>query len=348
MTTGLYRANIGIYHLMAVPMVNVRIDNNSSLPVYRQVMQEIIRRVKEGDLKPGDKLPPERELADNLDISRGTVKKAYGELEKNRVIDVIQGRGSFIAREQDVVVQSRKDRAVSLINNALDELEDLKFSHREIQTFFQLLMMRREERSMLFRVCVVDCNPEALNVIVKQLQYISRINITRVLLDELTQSPEQQKGLSEFDVIITTPTHYSELIGLVPDLRERCIQAVLTPDQQTIIDLASIRSENRLGIICQSDQFKRIIKDRLRGFNIPVREIKTMPMRAKADYRSFLEGLQIIIVPPEGTVIFNRDQSGALQEFTNRGGKVIPFNYQIDRGSLIYIEEQISERIKRK
>jgi DNA-binding transcriptional regulator YhcF (GntR family) len=327
-------------------MVHVEIDQKSSLPVYRQVMQEVIRRVKEGELKPGDRLPPERELADSLNISRGTVKKAYGELEKNRIIDVIQGRGSFVAKEQDVIVQSRKDRAVHLIENTLDMLEELKFSQREIQTFIHLLMMKREERTMSFRVCVVDCNPEALSVIVKQLQYISHINITQILLDDLIDSPIQQTGLIEFDVIITTPTHYSELLGLVPNLGDRCLQAVLTPDQQTIIDLASIRSENKLGIICQSTRFKEIIKERLKGFNIPVKDIKNMTMKANSDYRTFLKDRQIIIVPPEGTVIYNREHSAALQEFTNRGGKLIPFNYQIDRGSLIYIEEQISERIK--
>lgn len=329
-------------------MIELTISKESSVPVYRQVMQSIIQLVKDGKLKPGDKLPPERELADDLKIARGTVKKAYSELENNRILDVIQGRGSFIAREQDVVVQSRKDRAVSLIDHALDELEDLKFSRREIQTFVHLMLMKREQRILDFNVAVIDCNPEALSVIEKQLRYISRIKIHKYLLDDLYKTADPQQALSEFDIIITTSTHFSELSGQVPDLSDRIVQAALSPSQQTIIDLASIRAGNEIGILCHSSRFRDIIKSRLKTFGIAVKSVPTLKADRQSDYSKFLEDKEILIVPPDSSVGEGKERAAALQTFTTRGGTVIPFNYQIDRGSLIYIEEQISQRLNRK
>ncbi len=331
-----------------VHMIKVEIDKSSAVPVYRQLMQNIVRQVKDGQLKPGDKLPPERELALELDVARGTVKKAYSELENTRIIDVIQGRGSFVARAQDVVVQSRKDRAVSLIDHALDELEDLKFSRQEIQTFFHLLMMKREQRILDFNVAVIDCNMEALSVIEKQLQYISRIKIHKYLLDDLNNENDPQQRLSGFDIIITTSTHFSELTGLLPDLADRIVQAALSPSQQTIIDLASIKSENSIGIICHSNRFRDIIKSRLKTFGIPTKSIPTLRAEKEKDYHAFLKDKQVIIVPPDSSIGEGKIRAAALQDFTTRGGTVIPFNYQIDRGSLIYIEEQISERLNKK
>ena len=50
-----------------------------------------------GWLKPGDRLPSVRELAVSLAINHNTVAKAYQELERERVIEVVRGRGTFVA-----------------------------------------------------------------------------------------------------------------------------------------------------------------------------------------------------------------------------------------------------------
>ncbi len=328
-------------------MRQLEINRDSAVPAYRQITQGVTELVKQGTLKPGDKLIPERELARNLELSRGTVKKAYGELENNNVIEVIQGRGSFISRNQDILIQSRKDRAVQLIDATLTELEGLNFSHREITTFFQLMLMNREQNIRNFHIAAIDCNKEALAVFEKQLQYISGTKITKYLLDDVVNNPDPERVLSGFDLILTTSTHYNEIIHICPKLQERILQAALSLGQQTIIDLASIKPDSSIGIICISDRFKNIVKSRMDIFGLKTEDISFLKSKKSNDFTDFIKDRAVIIIPSEMTISNNWNLTAALQIFSNAGGKVIHFDYQIDRGSLIYIEEQISIKLNR-
>jgi GntR family transcriptional regulator len=75
----------------------LRVDPRLSVPVYQQVVDGIKAAVASGLLRPGDRLPSVRELALELTINHNTVAKAYQELERERVIEVIRGRGTFVA-----------------------------------------------------------------------------------------------------------------------------------------------------------------------------------------------------------------------------------------------------------
>ena len=328
-------------------MEKIAINRNSAVPVYRQITQSITRFVKQGTFKPGDKLIAERELARELNLSRGTIKKAYGELENNNVIEVIQGRGSFISHNQDILVQSRKDRAVKLINNTLTELENLNFSHREITTFFQLMLMNREQKINSFHIAAIDCNSEALSVFEKQLQYISGTKITKYLLEEVVENGDPERLLSGFDVVLTTSTHYSEIITLCPGLKERVLQAALTLGQQTIIELASVKPDSSIGIICITKRFRDIVKSRMALFGLKTDDFVFMDCSRGNSFSEYLENKEVVILPSEMSICNNWDLTDALQKFRNKGGTIINFDYQIDRGSLIYIEEQISKKIDR-
>ncbi|MDD3148883.1 MAG: GntR family transcriptional regulator, partial [Candidatus Riflebacteria bacterium] len=66
--------------------LRLRIDPRSDSPIYRQISEQIASMVEAGKLRRGEHLPPERELALQLKIARGTVKKAYESLVQQRYI----------------------------------------------------------------------------------------------------------------------------------------------------------------------------------------------------------------------------------------------------------------------
>lgn len=66
-------------------------------PIYIQITRGVKSAVAKGVLQPGDKLPSVRELATELAVNHNTVVKAYQELETDKVIEVIRGRGTFIS-----------------------------------------------------------------------------------------------------------------------------------------------------------------------------------------------------------------------------------------------------------
>lgn len=66
-------------------------------PMYKQVTDQIKNAIASGDLKPGDKLPSIRELAEGIKTSAITIKRAYLDLENEGYILTRAGMGSFVA-----------------------------------------------------------------------------------------------------------------------------------------------------------------------------------------------------------------------------------------------------------
>lgn len=74
-----------------------KIIKDSPLPLYYQLKQIIIEKIENRLLEENDKLPTEKELCDQYNISRATVRQALTELESEEYIYKIQGKGSFVS-----------------------------------------------------------------------------------------------------------------------------------------------------------------------------------------------------------------------------------------------------------
>ncbi|MBU2582649.1 MAG: GntR family transcriptional regulator [Alphaproteobacteria bacterium] len=66
------------------------------LPLYAQVKARLVARIQTGDWKPGQLIPNEFALADELGVSQGTVRKALGEMTAEQLLVRRQGRGTFV------------------------------------------------------------------------------------------------------------------------------------------------------------------------------------------------------------------------------------------------------------
>jgi GntR family transcriptional regulator len=78
-------------------VVQLFVKPSDETPIYRQIMRQIREAVALGSMKPGDKLPSHRELAEQLVVAPLTVKKAYDELESDGFLETQRGRGTFVA-----------------------------------------------------------------------------------------------------------------------------------------------------------------------------------------------------------------------------------------------------------
>jgi GntR family transcriptional regulator of arabinose operon len=72
------------------------VEKSSDKPLYIQVQDHILNLVKNGSLKPGESVSSEHDLADQMGISRLTVRKAYAELAKRGILHMVQGKGTFV------------------------------------------------------------------------------------------------------------------------------------------------------------------------------------------------------------------------------------------------------------
>lgn len=73
-----------------------RLDLKSGIPVYRQLIDQVLGAIATGFLSGGDRLPTVRQVAVDLSINPNTVVRAYRELEIRGILSTQQGTGTFV------------------------------------------------------------------------------------------------------------------------------------------------------------------------------------------------------------------------------------------------------------
>ena len=93
--------------------MKIIISNDSGLPIYEQIKNQIKAQIVAGELKADEDIPGMRTLASDLKVSVITTKRAYNDLEQEGYIYSMPGKGSFVKKLNEEVVRE----------NALSEIE---------------------------------------------------------------------------------------------------------------------------------------------------------------------------------------------------------------------------------
>ena len=91
------------------------LDLRSGVPVYRQLIDQVLAALATRALAPGDRLPTVRQVAVDLAINPNTVVRAYKELEIRGVLTTQQGTGTFISDTQVQPDEVERQRRLSQI-----------------------------------------------------------------------------------------------------------------------------------------------------------------------------------------------------------------------------------------
>jgi len=77
--------------------MEISLDRENTMPLYRQIVAQVIARIEDGSLPVGTLLPPERKLADRLQVNRTTVVTAYRDLVATGMVEARVGRGTWVS-----------------------------------------------------------------------------------------------------------------------------------------------------------------------------------------------------------------------------------------------------------
>jgi len=91
-------------------MADVNVDRDDAMPLHEQVAAEIRREIAAGEVRPGERLPPARDMAAVLGVHANTVLRALRMLRDEGVLDFRRGRGITVAGEPERGIVSAQAR----------------------------------------------------------------------------------------------------------------------------------------------------------------------------------------------------------------------------------------------
>lgn len=106
-----------------------RLDPGSGVPLYRQIIDQVLLGVADGRLAAGTQLPTVRQLAVDLAINLNTVGRAYREMEIRGIVETQQGTGTFVAsRKAEKRTAERRKALERLVDDFLAQAAARGFS----------------------------------------------------------------------------------------------------------------------------------------------------------------------------------------------------------------------------
>lgn len=321
--------------------VEFKINQQIDVPIYQQLVDIIGSAIKKGELTYGEKLPTVQEMICELGIARGTVKRAYDELERSGLIEKAQGRGTFVSY-QPSSSGSRKEQAIAAIDKMFRELEEMGFSPAEINIFLSLKLREWTEEEALIKVAIIECNHENLSNLSDQLRHMSGVDPYAYTLDNVRQYP--YKLGEDFDLIVTTPTHADELDALLPESK-KLVQIALRPSARFLSNIIRLSSGKRFGILVYSERFGKLIHKTCLSFTEDIILSQPMVVSSEIDAADYISHLDVLVVPRHFKKLFPSSVSDAIASFK---GDVIEAYYEMDEGSVIYLERKIKKLLDEK
>ena len=324
----------------------IHLDKNAPLPLAEQLAGELLRRIVTGALRPGEKLPTERELAERLGIARGTVKRAYTHLSGLGAIAVRQGSGSYVQENGALLEETQKQEAAELLTATLARLRDMGMSDKEIWNLVRL-QIRPQETERKIAVMVLSNNHEILSELEAQLSYLTgnagvNYTLSFTTLAKVAASRDPAELLRGYDLIVATSVDYPAALALTPVVRHKIIEVTLAPRTRTLVELGDLPRDRTVSIIYRTQMFLTLVQDTLDALGFDKNRILARP---EADYSPALHGADgeaAIIGFNEAPMYVDLAYKTKNERFIASGGRLIRFAYRIDRGSLGHIEDRIS------
>ncbi|MCD8357146.1 MAG: GntR family transcriptional regulator [Clostridia bacterium] len=109
------------------------LSNSSGKPIYEQIAEQIKVEILSGLLEAGQQMPSIRTLAKELRVSVITTKRAYEELERDGFVETVQGRGTYVAHQnQQFMREEQLKRAEAKLLEAVDIAKGAGITEQEL------------------------------------------------------------------------------------------------------------------------------------------------------------------------------------------------------------------------
>ena len=119
----------------------MKLLQNSGIPIYQQIADQLKADILAGKLKEGDYLPSIRGLARDLKISGITTMKAYEQLEAEGLVTASQGKGFYVnAQDSEMLKEQHMRKVEEALQEAIHAADLAGMSHAELKQTLEALL----------------------------------------------------------------------------------------------------------------------------------------------------------------------------------------------------------------
>lgn len=124
--------------------MKILISNQSELPIYAQIKEQLKDQILNGEISEGTILPSIRQLAKEIGVSVITTTRAYNELEAEGFITSVQGKGSIVlSTDNNLIKEQYLKRIEESLMTAIENAEYMKLSNDELIEILKNLIRNR-------------------------------------------------------------------------------------------------------------------------------------------------------------------------------------------------------------
>lgn len=121
--------------------MKIIISNQSELPIYAQIKEQLKEQILNGQIPEGSTLPSIRQLAKEVGVSVITTTRAYSDLEEEGFIATMQGKGSVVlSKDNSMLKEQYLLRIEEGLTTAIETARAMGLSERELTDIFQNLL----------------------------------------------------------------------------------------------------------------------------------------------------------------------------------------------------------------
>lgn len=333
----------------------ITIDRGSDVAIAEQVSGQLLRAILDGQIQAGARLMPERDLADLLAISRGTVKRAYAKLLQLGAIEMRQGSGSYVLKRSPHFAQYQKKEATAVIAATFSKLRDTGLTDKEIFNLINLHYLNIAGGSAVKKISimVVSNNHDILSELEQQFSYLTDsspflFTLSFITLDTIVGNSDPVQILLAYDLVIATTIDYAAIRQIAPMLSTRILEARISPRTKTLAELSLLPTNARVSIVYRTEVFREMVRRCLLSFGFHADNIFCYTDQSYHPVSHADNGVVAVINYNQSPVLVNPAFAQRNKIFTDQGGQILRFGYQIERNSLIYIEDRLQQLLQHK
>ena len=189
-----------------------KVDKSLKIPLYAQLMDILINQI-ENYMEENDQLDSEREICDKYGVSRTTVRQALDELEKQKYIYKVHGKGNFISSrrvKQDLIkVYSFTDEMRKLGKKPISKLLNFEIAEPDSKILRKLKLKENEIVYKITRIRIADDIP-----MIYEVTYLPYDKFNGITKKDLEENPMYEIFKNDFKVHITSAEEVLESISI--------------------------------------------------------------------------------------------------------------------------------------